>query len=219
MFAVNDILVFEKEGSKKLERILWIDEGGIICYSVSLDNRSSLPQKRVLKNLEDLYFEGAMTFEDSDPYYIDAQLVPSKYLEIRENRWNIINSIVDQEPDIFEAHKRSLLIKKISEKKGVSKKQLYKYLTQFWRKGKTKDALLPDYHRCGNKGEKRHYKVKTGRNRTTNLEYGPGIIINEMHEAKLLWGIKNIYLKQDKKNMQLAYDMTMNAKYSLGTYI
>lgn len=58
--------------------------------------------------------------------------------------------------------KRGKLIK-ICEAKGFAKPTIYRNLRKYWIRGKTKNALLPDYFNCGNKAiSKLSYTKKTG---------------------------------------------------------
>ena len=44
MFVINDIIsIQEADGKKQLERILWIDEGNVICYTINIEKENTLP--------------------------------------------------------------------------------------------------------------------------------------------------------------------------------
>lgn len=81
------------------------------------------------------------------------------------------------EPDIYEVNKRGPLIKKEMDNTGKTKRLFYKYMTQYWQRGKIKNALLPDYQNSGGKGNEKEFTVKTGRPRKFRQIIGEGIVI------------------------------------------
>lgn len=137
MFVINDIISIEEAaGKKRSERILWIDEGNIICYTIDMDKKSKFPIKRKISDLQQLHGEQLLSLIDSDPYgfiYQDEEQLSEKSKDLRDARWECIKDMVLQEPDIFERDKRGRLITAAIAKTGKSKRLLYKYLVQYWR--------------------------------------------------------------------------------------
>lgn len=40
MFVINDIIsIQEADGNKRLERIIWMDEGNVICYTIDMEKK------------------------------------------------------------------------------------------------------------------------------------------------------------------------------------
>ena len=72
-------------------------------------------------------------------------------------RWDCIKEMVLLEPEIFESDKRGRVIKAAVDKTGKNKRLFYKYLTQYWQRGKVKNALLPDYKESGGKGKEKTF--------------------------------------------------------------
>lgn len=69
MFVVNDIISIEEvDGKKQMERIIWVDEGSIICYTIDIENEKGLPIKRKISDLQQLHEEQLLSLVDSDPY-------------------------------------------------------------------------------------------------------------------------------------------------------
>ncbi|NNU85411.1 hypothetical protein ETC05_16940 [Geobacillus sp. BMUD] len=82
MFVINDIISIEEaSGKKQLERILWIDEGNVICYTIDIEKEKALPIKRKISDLQQLHAEQLLSFIDNDPYgfiYQDEEQLPEK---------------------------------------------------------------------------------------------------------------------------------------------
>ncbi|AWO74228.1 hypothetical protein C1N76_06575 [Geobacillus thermoleovorans] len=159
MFVINDIISIEEaSGKKQLERILWIDEGNVICYTIDIEKEKALPIKRKISDLQQLHAEQLLSFIDNDPYgfiYQDEEQLPEKNKMLRDERWECIKDMVLQEPEIYESETRGSLIRIAMEKTGKTKRLLYKYMVQYWQRGKVKNALLPDYQNSGGKGKEK----------------------------------------------------------------
>ncbi|MDA1617284.1 hypothetical protein PDK03_11965 [Bacillus cereus group sp. TH204-1LC] len=100
-----------------------------------------------------------------------------KHYEARDVAWSIINGIVREETQVFEKAFRTKLIKSACEKYEVSYPTIRKYLYKYWSRGKTLDALLPDYKNSGAKGKER---VAGSKKRGRPSKYGTeGINVDE----------------------------------------
>ena len=53
----------------------------------------------------------------------------------------VLKEMVLQEPDIYESDKRGPLIRMAMEKTGKTKRLLYKYMIQYWQRGKVKKCI------------------------------------------------------------------------------
>lgn len=222
MFVINDIFSIEEaDGKKRLERILWIDEGNIICYTIDIERESTLPIKRKISDLQRLHAEQLLFIVDSDPYgfiYQDEEQFSKKSKELRDERWQCIKDMVSQEPHIFEGDKRGRLIKAAVAKTGKNKRLFYKYLVQYWQRGNVKNALLPDYKKSGGKGKEKTFKgKKNGRRRKFERVIGEGIIITD--EIKRIFGVsvKRFYHTTKKHPLATTYNLMLK-KFFVADY-
>jgi hypothetical protein len=221
MFVINDIICIEEaDGKKRMERIIWMDEGNVICYTIGIDKESTLPIKRMISSLLQLHKEHLLSFLDSDPYgfiYQEEELISEKSKNLRDTRWECIKDIVSQEPDVYEGDKRGPLIKAAIEKTGKSKRLLYKYLVQYWQRGNVKNALLPDYKESGGKGKEKTYKdMKNGRRRKFEKVIGEGIIITD--EIKRIFGVsvQRFYHNAKKNPLATTYKLMLETFFISG---
>lgn len=198
MFVINDIISFEEaNGEKQLERILWIDEGNVICYTINIENEKALPIKRKVSDLQQLFNDQLLTLVDNDPYafvYQDEKQISDKNKTLRDERWKSIESMVLQEPDIYERDKRGQLVRFSVENTGKNKRLFYKYMVQYWQRGKVKSALLPNYTNSGGRGKEKTYKdQKNGRRRKFETIIGKGVIVTDEIKRTFEVGVKRFY--------------------------
>ncbi|XOB66222.1 Mu transposase C-terminal domain-containing protein [Deferribacteres bacterium DY0037] len=139
MICVNEIFQLEDEG---LIRVLWISEDYSRAYVIGFEN-SSLPEVMNLDELEQLEKKDEIYSFD----YINE--APKKHIELRDTVWTSLQLIVYREPDIYIKKYRNKLISEAMQKSELARKSFYKYLKRYWQRGKTLNALLPDYRNCG----------------------------------------------------------------------
>jgi hypothetical protein len=214
MFVINDIISIEEaNGEKQIERILWIDEGNVICYTINVEKEKALPIKRKISDLQQLYAEQLLSFIDNDPYgfiYQDEEQLSEKNKMLRDERWECIEHMVLQEPEIYESETRGSLIRMAMEKTGKTKRLLYKYMIQYWQRGKVKNALLPDYQNSGGKGkEKICTNKKNGRPRKFAKIIGEGIVITDEIKRIFEVSVKRFYHTTNKNPLAYTYDQML----------
>ena len=214
MFVINDIIGFEEaNGEKQLERILWIDEGNVICYTINIEKTSALPIKRKVSDLQKLFDDQLLSLVDSDPYgfvYQVEEKISEKNLILRDERWKCIESMVLQEPEIYIREKRGQLVRFSVENTGKNKRLFYKYLLQYWQRGKVKNALLPDYKNSGGRGKEKTYTdQKNGRRRKFETIIGEGIIVTDEIKRTFEVSVKRFYHTVKNNPLATTYDLML----------
>lgn len=131
-------------------RVLYIsDTPDQPCWWIDMDSKSNIPKA---VSADDL-LEGidAHSLEPViDTSRMDDRKAPSPaMIHRRDSAWRLIQGIVDKEPEIYEPNQRMILLQQTEKKTGVAINNLYRHLGRYWKGGKTKDALLPRYERCG----------------------------------------------------------------------
>ncbi|GAB6513226.1 TPA: transposase [Bacillus cereus] len=217
MFVINDIIsIQEADGNKRLERIIWMDEGNVICYTIDMEKKKALPIKWRTSDLQQLHEEQLLSLVDSDPYgfiYQDEGQISEKSKKLRDERWECIKDMVLLEPDIYEANKRGPLIKKEMDNTGKTKRLFYKYMTQYWQRGKIKNALLPDYQNSGGKGNEKEFTVKTGRPRKFRQIIGEGIVITSEIKRIFEVSVKRYYHTAKKNPLATTYNQMLKTYF------
>jgi hypothetical protein len=119
----------------------------------------------------------------ADPHLmvVSQELLPPKHLQLRARAWEIIEGLVAQVPEIYEARLRGQMIAQATAQHGVSHPTIYRYLRRYWQRGQTPNALLPDYGNSGGRGKVRQSSagVKRGRPRKNGADAGPGLNADE----------------------------------------
>ncbi len=157
MLSVNE--VFQDVDSSKVYRVLWIDDGNVIAYLIDIYHDNALPFGEGMKNLFDGFVSGRFSKVVAPNLIsvIACEELSEKEILIRDKAWNKIKELVKREPEIYKRKERGKLIKGIIGQQDVSNKTIYKYLKRYWQRGKVKDALIPDYKNCGNKGVEKNW--------------------------------------------------------------
>lgn len=205
--AVNMILKYKDTG--EIERVLWIDYFNTFAYLLRIDKNTCKPQlkkvEEIIDELKNGYIEVVEDYENIN--VINENDIPIKYKDMRDRAWEIIKYIY-QEPYIFDTARRRKLIVEGSRKFNLSERVIYKYLKRFWQRGKCKNALLPNYYRCGGKGkEKNSSSIKRGRPK----KYSEITGINIDNDIKHIFNIaiEKYYYSSKQNSITMTYELMM----------
>ncbi|TWT08192.1 DDE-type integrase/transposase/recombinase [Planococcus sp. CPCC 101016] len=232
MLSVNDLfkvtIVNEQESSESgirnesIERILWIDEGGVICYTIEINRSTAMPVKRSFTDLNQQLDENLITLHITEPFasvYQSEEKISIKSKQCRDQRWELIKTLINDEPRIYEPDWRGKMIREEMEKNQKSKSLYYKYLTQYWQRGKIKNALLPDYFASGGKGkEKKMTDTKNGRQKRSSAETGNGIVVDDAIKKVFHISVKRYYHLQKENALRFTYEQMLRQYFNDGFY-
>ncbi|MGG2014054.1 DNA-binding protein [Bacillus sp. S10(2024)] len=212
MLLVNQLLYCNKE--EKLFRILWIDEGYVICYLIEVEASKGFPEKRLISNLEKMLEHEEMQLIKSDPFIscLQEDEINPKDKMIRNKAWSILEYLMDQkdEKDLFEREKRGQFVKEASIKYNTAPKYIYQYLRRYWQRGQNKNALLPDYRNCGAAGrERKSGERKRGRPQKYPV-YGVGINITDEVKQFFRISINRYYHNLNETSLKFAYQSMLS---------
>ena len=225
---VNEIIVWPSQSPNEKdlnERTLWIDEGYVIAFVFDINAEQGFPEIRNISDILEALSNGTASKQKSDPWarVIKDENLTARTIQVRDKRWHIIESIIEQEPAIYYRHLRGPLVKKLVEnyntgrkKNRITEKTVYGYLRKFWQRGKNINALLPDYENSARKGEtKGASNQKRGRPRkdAKEKEIGEGINITD-EERKIFKTAISLYYHTPKKNtFKTAYELMIQHFY------
>lgn len=222
MIVLNNLINFHLDNNKNtLERVLWIDKGNDIAYLIDIYS-NYLPYSREISEIEESLNNGTASVETLDPFLrvINEMNVSEKDLSIREKAWESIKDIIVLEPFIFNPTQRRKIINEICKSKEVHESTILRYLKRYWKRGKTKNALLPDYYLCGGLGkEKEVGQVKRGRPRKSVMLLGEGINIDEEIRKIFKTSINKYYYTSSQKTLTLTYELMLKEFFSKETKI
>lgn len=223
MIEINSILEWRRPENRKGEmaRVLYTDpiEEQTVLFFLPGDSQFPVVVETsdLLKEIE----SGDVFIKPFDPFASkklkDADLKP-RHIELRNKAWDAIKELIEKEPIIYDSGGRGPLVFEAAEKSETGAKSIYKYLRRFWRGGKTRNALLPDYSACGGRGkEKACSEKKRGRPRKymTSSE-DVGVNVGEKDKAIIRLAINDYYDKGEKNPIRRCYNKMLATFYNRG---
>lgn len=207
MFLRNDLLAYLVP-ENKVRRILWLHPNQPMAVIIEVANATAAPEMVQLQALEDDIRTGAAKLLISDPYrtILDETVVSTKYREIRDRAWQIIENLIASEPDIYRPERRGRLVAAAMAQHGVQHAAVYRYLRRYWQRGQTPNALLPDYANSGGKGKTRQASGSKKRGRPRKLGDLPGLNVTEELRKVFRVAVVRYYSTQAKFTLHGAYD-------------
>lgn len=217
MLVVNNLISWKQEEKIRCtERILWIGSYEDNAYVIDV-NSNAIPFIRSVEDIKNEVIEGSAIIEANDGYIRieEEENISEKDREKRDAAWEVIRDIIGLEPQIFFSRERKVLIEKVAAKYKVSEKTVLNYLKRYWKRGKTKNALLPDFYLCGGRGkEKAVNSTKRGRPRK-NVEYvGTGVNIDEEIKKIFRVSINKFYNTSTQNSLMLTYQLMLKEYFS-----
>lgn len=224
---VNDLIEWIDDcGNNLIERVLWIDEGYIIAFVFDINAITGFPESKKVSEIIEAITDGRALKLKSDPWarIVRDEDLSDKEKELRDRAWQVISSIVTQEPLIYYRDKRGSLVQQVIENYNSGRSEgklveisVYKYLRRFWQRGKNRNALLPDYANSGGKGKpKASGDKKRGRPRkyAHHPEISSGINITEEDKRVFRFAISKFYNNPKQNFMTTAYNKMIKEYYS-----
>ncbi|BDG30459.1 Mu transposase C-terminal domain-containing protein [Parageobacillus thermoglucosidasius] len=220
-FSENQLIQIKVNESTVVERILWIDPGNIICFTINIYEDNPLPLKRTISDLENMLNDGCLSFINDEPfriYFRDDEL-SEKEIRIREKRWNIIKDVVCVEPDIYDSFRRGQIVKSLLSNKSSNYASIYKFLRLYWIRGKTKNALLPDYKNSGGRGKSKTLgDKKIGRPRKYKSVEGEGVNITDEIKRIIQISLKKYYFNSKQMTLRDSYNQMLEEFFKEDIY-
>lgn len=226
MSKINISMIIEWLGSEGtpplLERVLWLDSAGEAVYVIAILDPVSLPFLRTRTEIEQAFQEEAAIRRTMDPFaaLVAPSKISAKHQEIRDRNWDKISGLVTQEPEIYFEERRKQLILSDPIASKASLDLVYGYLRKYWKRGMVKNALLPDYGKCGAPGKTRGIKDGKKRGRKPKLALAsPELIgVNVDDDIRRIFNIafKRYYDTRKRHPLKLAYDKMIQNHFNLG---
>lgn len=212
ILAVNELI--KNVESDKTFRLLWIDENNFLSYAIDIEDKKALPFVLDVKEISQGLIDNTyikLDYDKSATALSNLDLT-DKQLMYRDNSWNIIKDLVQDEPSIYRQKERGQYIKKLVEENVCTKRTAYRYLRRYWQKGKTVNCLIPEYGNSGGRNiNKKSSDLKRGLPRKSN-----SIGINVTEETREIFkkAIKKYYFSDKKNSMAYAYKMMIKEFYA-----
>lgn len=212
---VNELFVNRDSG--KEFRVLWISEDNNYAFIIDTKELNAFPFLRKVMEIKEGIIEGSIIKILSNSLDNNDGEVSVKALSDRDEAWNIIKDVINQEPDIYFDKQRGKLVKEVMQKHEVSKPTVYKYFRKYWQRGKVPNALIPDFSKCGGKGKPKKAVKKMGRP-AKYKELESEVVVNEDIKKIFRVTLQNYYLNEKKPSLPHAYKMMLRNIYLEDTY-
>ncbi|AVH67419.1 DDE-type integrase/transposase/recombinase [Nostoc sp. 'Peltigera membranacea cyanobiont' N6] len=226
---INDLIEWESDGNSQLiERIIWIDEGYVIAFVLDINSKKGLPEPKKVSEILEAMSEGLAFKQKQDPWarIIREENLTDRDKEYRDKAWEIISSLVVQEPSIYYRNIRGSLVRQViksynegREKDKLVERTVYGYMRRFWQRGKTKNALIPDFINSSGKGKIRgDSNKKRGRPKKYSYdpEIGEGVNVTEEDRRIFRIAISRFYNNPKENYFTTAYELMVKEFYKEG---
>lgn len=213
--SVNNLVQYGTDDDITVFRLLYIDNINDIAFVIDVNTSKGLPEFRHYSRLtEDLSHKIAI-IASADPWatIIGENELSEKDKEIRDRAWKIVEDLAkpENEPDVYYKKVRGKLVQEAARKHETTLTTVYKYWRKFLQRGKTINALLPDYRNSGGKGKAREAVKKLGRKRKFEhvVEIGEGINVDEKIKKIFRAAISQFYYNPKETSLKTAYDLML----------
>lgn len=196
-------------------RILYLadTDGGSLGYWIGTTGKSNIPvsfkKEDILEGLSSGRYESLVdtTLLGS----LDEAGLSAAQKRVRDAAYASISGIVSKEPDIYDARKRTELLKDAEEKTGVRLNNLYRYLGKYWKGGKQRNALIPDFKNCG--GHRTAASTQNKRQGRPKRNGANGKILTEEDYKTFEKAIHTYYEGNPKTSLTKAYEDMIDYLY------
>lgn len=201
-----------KYGSGKVIRVLHINAITSIIYVIDMDsNRWSYP---IPKDDFLIAYKNKELIEINEDIY--SRAVPEEELnelerQKRDQAWEIIsffkNKLADEE-HMFISKYRQKAMKETMAIFNISYNGLKNILIKYFKGGRTKSSLLPNYFRCGARGKNRKVGDKK-RGRPRKNSENEGVNIDDRIRKIFHAGLNRYYYNSRKNSLKTAFELTL----------
>ena len=194
-------------------RILWLtaDKQHAYVFNMKTQEMPNLIQySELIKQISD----GILVIQDTDPYIVvnDENEFSDIERSTRDSIWDIMGTVVLNEPDIYDRRERGKILSALMEQHPKPLTSYHRYLKMYWQRGKTKNAYLPKFSERGGKGKN---KSTSGVKRGRPSQYGStNINVDAATRTIFEKAIKKYYLTRNEHTLQYAYDMMIAEHYA-----
>lgn len=207
MILLRNDLIEYGEPNARIIRLLWTHPTQAVGFAIDIEAHDAEPELVQLSALQNDLQSGGAKLLTADLYLsiTDESSLPAKHKSRRDHAWNIVASLIRDEPDIYYPRHRAKKIAECVAAGLATRVTIYKHLRRYWQRGQTPNALLPDFAKSGGKGKTRPVSnIKRGRPR--RLGELPGLNVDENIRQIFRVAVARYYTTQAKFTLQGAYD-------------
>ena len=172
--------------------------------------------------MEDIKNRKAKKSEFNIPNFllIAEENIPEKHAARRDKNYALIEGVIFDRAFVFDyaTKKRVPHLAEYARKVGIDRKALARLLTQYWRYGQDKIALLPAFSQSGGLGKDKKSTDKPlgapKQSRTVALERAVKYIISDIDKSTFKKALKKYYLKETGLTLSKTYKKMLIDSYA-----
>lgn len=151
---------------------------------------------------------------------VDEENISVEHIKRRDKNYDLVKGIVSDRAFLFDyaTKKRSHQLAEYAKEVDVDRKSLARLLSQYWRNGQDKMALLPAFSNSGGYGRDRTPTTKPlgapKQPRTIAVDRAAKFIINDEDKKKFQRALKKYYLKESGLTLSKTYKSLLKDSYS-----
>lgn len=151
---------------------------------------------------------------------VDEESIPSEHIARRDKNYNLIKGVISDSTFIFDyaTKKRSPQLAEYAKQVNVDRKSLARLLSQYWKNGQDRMALLPAFSNSGGFGLERIPTTKPlgapKQPRTLAVDRVAKYIVNDDDKIKFRKALKKYYLRVSGLTLAKTYDNLLKDSYS-----
>lgn len=216
--------ITENDGNPIVERVLFNNREFVVTINVF--SKAGLPMIRKYDEMEGVFLNSGFQILEKEPFrdfLIPEESISEKHKKYRDEAWEMISEVTEL-PELcaYMPKIRGKLINDISKKFGKEKKSVYRHLEKYWKRGMTKNALLPRFTNCGGRGKSRvgdsANDTKLGKPSALSSALGVNRGIRITFETKKYFkrALRKFYENKQKPSLQEAYQKTLENYFNCG---
>lgn len=214
---INSLIQYGDSEDEEISvlRLIYSDIFDDIAFVIDVNSNKGLPAfhrtSRLAKDLESGIAK--IILSDTWARIISEAELSEKEKEIRDKAWTIIEEFTkpENEPDVYCKKVLGKLVQKTANEHHTTPTTVYKYFRRYLQRGKTKNALLPDYQNSGGIGKERKIEKKLGRKRKFEhiTDIGKGVNVDERIKKIFRVAISQFYYDPKETSLQTVYNLML----------
>lgn len=228
--GLNTIIRWESDAARpRFERVLYVDTSNSEVWVIDVHQKTAFPAFYRYEELQNsILTNRAQIIINYEPHPVitltDEELGEGfkEYIRRRDNAWELIRPLLETDiHKLFSRKDRGHLIAETAKRTRRRENTIYFYLRRYWQRGCVKNALFPDWRKCGSAQDRKDHGNKHGRPSSEMLQTGQPTGRNVTQQDKELFraGIKRFYLKDDAKDLPSTWQKIKEHYYSTGEYV
>lgn len=198
----------------KISRIIWLAEDCDDMYLININSNKwqyRFSKEELLQELSD--GEVQIINEIKTKVAVENEIKES-HKKIRNKYFKMIQELYKmiQEPYIF-TNDRNKYIKLICKKYEISRNSFDEFLKRYWKGGKTKNSLLPNFKMCGGRGKEK-IAGASKRGRPAIYKESNGINVDDDIKKIFRKAIRKFYNTQKQNSLTTAYELMIKEYFS-----